>query len=155
MKKIITTLLLIFGCWISVQAQQNVDNITVKCPPCRPVASCDQCFETQAQADATCNGSNGRSTTKGLVEELSSLSINIYPNPSTKGVFTVEGKTPLNGNIKLFSPVGALIKEFNVSEAKSFKVGQKLGLKTGIYILLYTDKSGILITKRVIVDHED
>ncbi|KXX70266.1 T9SS type A sorting domain-containing protein [Flammeovirga sp. SJP92] len=154
MKKIVTTLILIFGSFIGVHAQQNVAAITVKCPPCRPIASCDQCFETQAQADANCN-SGARIKGNGLAEELSALSISIYPNPSKKGIFTVEGEVPLNGNIKLFSPVGSLIKEFNVSEAKSFKVGQKLGLTTGIYILLYTDKSGKSITKRVIVDYQD
>ncbi|WP_044204731.1 T9SS type A sorting domain-containing protein [Flammeovirga sp. OC4] len=154
MKKLVTTILLILGSCIGVFAQQNVANITVKCPPCRPIASCDQCFETQAQAAASCN-SNARINTQNLVESLPSLGVNIFPNPSKNGIFTVEGNTPLSGTIQLFSPIGTLIQEFSVSESKSFVMGQKLELTTGIYILLYTDKSGRSISKRVIVDYQD
>lgn len=147
------TMILTIGMYGLVLAQQNVNGIIVKCPPCRPVAGCDQCFETQAAADAACSSS--ARVNSGLEKELTSLSISIYPNPSRNGIFTVEGAFTMTGNFKLFSPVGSLVKEFNVSEASSLQVGQKLGLTTGIYILLYTDKSGKTITKRIMVDYKD
>ncbi|NLR91959.1 T9SS type A sorting domain-containing protein [Flammeovirga agarivorans] len=151
MKKIFyISIVLILSAFTSALAQQDVASITVKCPPCRPIASCDQCFENQTAADEAC-GSSARTIGTSLESELSDYSINVFPNPSKQGKFTVESINNLEGHVQLFSPVGDLIEEFDVSDQKMFNVGTTQSLPSGVYIMTYTDKEGNTVTKKLVV----
>ncbi|WP_082796066.1 T9SS type A sorting domain-containing protein [Flammeovirga sp. SJP92] len=132
---------------------QDVASITVKCPPCRPIQGCDQCFETQAEADLACTSSSGRSASQNLAEELNELDISVYPNPNRFGKFNVESISNLSGNVKLYSPLGTLISSFEINEKRTFVIGEKEVLPSGIYIMTFTNKEGKTITKRLIVSY--
>ncbi|MBB3696025.1 T9SS type A sorting domain-containing protein [Flammeovirga yaeyamensis] len=152
MKKIFyISLTMLFISFTSVMAQE-VASITVKCPPCRPVQSCDQCYETQAAADLAC-GSSARTSNLDLKNDLEELTINAFPNPSFEGKFTIESTSLLNGSVKLYSQVGALIQELNLSDTNRFKLGEDVKLSSGIYIMTYTDVNGNVISKRLVVDY--
>ncbi|WP_082796092.1 T9SS type A sorting domain-containing protein [Flammeovirga sp. SJP92] len=151
MKRIIyITLVMILGSF-SMSFAQNVSSLTLKCPPCRPFQGCLQCFETQAEADA-CSSSSRKANS--LVEELSALEFTVYPNPSKTGVFTVETLKKIKGKVRIFSPLGSVVEEFEVNDQSLFQVGNPLQFTTGIYILSFTDESGQTITKKLMVSYK-
>ncbi len=127
-------------------------SITVKCPPCRPIESCDQCFATQEEANSNCNSS---SRVKGLSleNELTDLELSVYPNPSS-GLFKIEGEALLEGEIQLFSATGELIQTRRIlSPIRKSSIGEEKGLPQGVYILMYTDKEGKSVSKKLVVDY--
>lgn len=152
MKKIIyISTVLFFSSMLSLSAQ-DVASITVKCPPCKPIQGCNQCYETQAEADLACGSSSSRLGSIDLEEELTALDLTVFPNPSKIGKFNIESFKALNGAIRLYTPTGQLLEEFVVKNKKNFTLGKALSLPSGIYIMTYTNDKGTNISKRLVVD---
>ncbi|WP_082026330.1 T9SS type A sorting domain-containing protein [Flammeovirga sp. OC4] len=151
--KIIIYLSIFLMSTIGTVVAQDVVSITVKCPPCRPIQGCDQCFETQAEADLACASSSARIKSSGESEDLNAFDLNIYPNPNRFGKFNVESLSALSGNVKLYSPLGTLISSFEINEKRSFMIGDKMTLPSGVYVMTFTSVTGKTITKRLIVSY--
>ncbi|ANQ49961.2 T9SS type A sorting domain-containing protein [Flammeovirga sp. MY04] len=151
MKKIIYISICFTLLSINFMYAQSVASIEIKCPPCRPVMGCDQCFENQTAANEACNSSSARFI--DLENEIKDLNLNIYPNPSASGVFTITSDQKLIGQIKVFNPLGSLISQFDIQEVNKLQYGKEMNLPTGIYILVFTDVNGKSISKRMVVDY--
>jgi hypothetical protein len=135
---IFTLVCLCLSCWAYTQ------NITVQCPPCRPIAACNQCWESQQQALANC-GSNARTTTFHQPSEV----LKVLPNP-TDGVFTVQLSKNFEGVLTLINHSGQTVRKVNLRMVKSHRFKEKLA--PGLYHVIYTNtRTGKRMSQKVLI----
>ncbi len=146
MKKIISFLLF---CNLVAIGYSQV-NTTVQCPPCRPVAACGLCWESQQQADdSQCDPTLS-------VDDLENAKANIVitPNPIKNGSFTVSSSQLIDGNMTIVSQLGAIIQVIPPSATPANFRNIELKLQSGLYFMIYqtTDQTGksIKVTKKLL-----
>ncbi|PWJ44474.1 T9SS type A sorting domain-containing protein [Sediminitomix flava] len=141
---------IIFGCLLSlffISAVQS-QTITLKCPPCRPIQSCDQCWETQEEADANCN-SNSRQSFLG---EKTINSMMVFPNPNN-GTFTVGNPFKKSGEAVIMNQLGVIVRRFRISGEALFNYQSSDPLPKGVYHLKFTsDKGEDILSQTVIIN---
>lgn len=146
--KIFLTIAIIGFCEMSFGQQVA---LTLSCPPCRPVTGCDQCWVSQAEANASCSGAR---LDKGAVALpfMAEADFNVYPNPSTNGVFSIENVQELSGTITIYNQQGMIINEYSLNGQQQFRIGNEMPLSRGLYLLRFTTSDqSMKINRRLIV----
>lgn len=125
----------------------------LKCPPCRPVMSCDKCWETEQQAMDACNPNSRITSTFGQFNNADKFSLNVFPNPSSNGSFFIENTKRLEGNVSIIDQSGRLVREFKLnSGVQLFMFGEEGAFAPGMYHLRFVNsKDGRVITRKLIV----
>ncbi len=121
--------------------------VTVHCPAsCRPVLSCNACWESIQQA---VNNGCGITTGNQLAGILNG-DLNIYPNPSDNKRFMIDNKNNLIGTIDILDLRGKVITNFDLNgETLYIYEGE---LAPGVYLVQLTlTGSNVTINKKLIV----
>ncbi len=104
--------------------------------------SMDTTVTDTTSMDTTGNGGNGGNPT-GIVENLNSSEITIYPNP-TSGIMHIENHQPVSGNYSIMDLRGQVVKT-GIIKPSSINTINLESLDKGVYYFRYGEKSKRLI----------
>ncbi|MFC2110022.1 T9SS type A sorting domain-containing protein [Bacteroidota bacterium] len=82
-------------------------------------------------------------------EDLSKVSVEIYPNPAID-IFTLEIKKLKEANVAIYDVLGKLIYS-GQTKSKKLEFSKSDGFSSGVYVIRVSIGNDILITKKLVV----
>ncbi|MDJ1485569.1 T9SS type A sorting domain-containing protein [Cytophagaceae bacterium YF14B1] len=90
-----------------------------------------------------------RSTADRSITDMDTTAISLYPNPSSKGIFTILSPQPVeNALIRIYDSQGRLVYQKNASDGKVIQIDSQL--KAGFYVVSINSK-GFDCTRKLVV----
>ncbi len=143
MKNIVFIITAFLGVHVACLSQ-----VTIHCPSsCRPVLSCNTCWESVQQA--VTNGC-GSVTTGNQLAVITNPELIIYPNPTHNKRFIIDNKNNLTGSVDVLDLRGHVVTSFNLNGENMYTYEGDLA--SGLYLIRLTlTGTGIIINRKLIV----
>lgn len=131
-------------------AQSAVGQIQLKCPPCRPLVGCEQCWETEEEAQGAGCDNAGRFVygQQPADTDISGFKLSLFPNPNHGGTFTVISDKALYGQLSIVDPMGRVISIQTLDGENTIPMNESL--PQGVYVLIFKSNTGKLIKMKLL-----
>lgn len=87
-------------------------------------------------------------------QQVEMTDFNVYPNPSTDGVFYIQFNRENNGSslVQIYDAFGRLVQDYQLNNLSDQLIEVRLNAySSGVYVVRFMDQNGLMLTKRIIL----